>query len=70
VWLAGEMFDGAKLREVAVKLFLLPEDVPRGSRRAAAWRDRIVAEAGVAIAWALSAVHHAGPWRPCRQVSP
>ncbi len=116
VWLADEMFDGTRLREVAVKLFLLPEDVPRGSRRAAAWRDRIVAEAqalcrvdhpnvarfyalyrddvagtvglamehvpggslsdhlrvrgplpphtvaaaGAAIAWALSAVHHAG----------
>ena len=119
VWLADEVFEGTrptKLREAAVKVFLLPPGVVRGSSQALAWRDGIVAEAqalcrvdhpniarfyglvrdddagavglamehvpgrsladqleaerrlppervaaaGAAIAWALSAVHHAG----------
>lgn len=116
VWLAEETFEGRHLREVAVKVFLLPTRLPSGSPAVAAWRDRIVAEAralcrvehpnvarfyalhrddaagavglameyvpgaslaealraggplppavvaaaGAAIAWALSAVHHAG----------
>src|SRR5579863_7670764 len=49
VWLAEERFEGERLREVAVKVFLPPQGAA-----ARAWRDRIVAEAR-----ALCRVEHA-----------
>jgi tetratricopeptide (TPR) repeat protein len=45
VWLAEELFEGERIREVAVKIFLRPSGAPRGSPAAGVWRDRIVAEA-------------------------
>jgi serine/threonine protein kinase len=45
VWLAEEVYDGRKLRDVALKLFILPEGITSGSEEAARWRDGIVDEA-------------------------
>ncbi|MFO0756843.1 MAG: protein kinase [Byssovorax sp.] len=45
VWLAEEIHDGKKLREVAIKLFLLPEGIDRTSIEARKWRDGILDEA-------------------------
>lgn len=45
VWLAEEVHDGEKLREVAVKLFALPPPLTPGSAEAERWRAGIIAEA-------------------------
>jgi eukaryotic-like serine/threonine-protein kinase len=44
-WLAEEMYDGKKLRDVALKLFLLPSHVAPASPEAARWYDEILDEA-------------------------
>jgi eukaryotic-like serine/threonine-protein kinase len=45
VWLAEESYDGRKLRDVAVKLFFLPDDIAPGTREAQRWREEILDEA-------------------------
>ncbi|HRI65276.1 MAG TPA: protein kinase [Polyangium sp.] len=45
VFLAEELHEGKKLRDVALKLFFLPDDIDPTSERAAAWRDGVFAEA-------------------------
>src|SRR5688572_22211010 len=45
VWLAEEIYEGGKLRDVAIKLFFLPDGIARGSAEAARWREGIFDEA-------------------------
>ncbi|MCC6559313.1 MAG: protein kinase, partial [Polyangiaceae bacterium] len=45
VWLAEETFGGKRLREVAVKLFFLPEELAPASQEADRWRDSVAEEA-------------------------
>ncbi len=45
VFLAEEFHDGKKLRDVALKLFFLPEGLDPGSEQAIAWRESVFAEA-------------------------
>src|SRR6478752_5856526 len=45
VFLAEEYHEGMKLRDVALKLFFLPEGMDPASTQAAAWRDGVFAEA-------------------------
>jgi serine/threonine protein kinase/tetratricopeptide (TPR) repeat protein len=45
VWLAEEVHDGKRLRDVAVKLFALPAPLIPGSPDAERWRAGIIAEA-------------------------
>lgn len=54
VWLAEEIYDEKKLRDVALKLFFLPEEKSRDPQLTAAWRDAILDEAR-----ALCRVEHA-----------
>jgi serine/threonine protein kinase/tetratricopeptide (TPR) repeat protein len=53
VWLAEEIYGGRKLRDVALKLFFLPEGTTADPAGASAWRQDVVAEAG-----ALCRVEH------------
>src|SRR5262245_14403751 len=45
VWLAEESYDGKKLRDVAIKLFSLPEGISPTSSDAVRWREEILDEA-------------------------
>jgi serine/threonine protein kinase len=45
VWLADEVHDGRKLREVAIKLFRRPAAIAADTPEAARWRDAIIDEA-------------------------
>lgn len=45
VFLAEEHHDGKKLRDVALKLFFLPEGIDPASAEAVTWRDSVFAEA-------------------------
>jgi tetratricopeptide (TPR) repeat protein len=45
VWLAEEVYEGRKLRDVAVKLFFLPPEIAAGSAGAAKWHDYVIGEA-------------------------
>ena len=45
VFLAEEHHDGKKLRDVALKLFFLPEGIDPASEEAEAWREGVFAEA-------------------------
>ncbi|WP_437328354.1 serine/threonine-protein kinase [Sorangium sp. So ce381] len=45
VWLAEEVYEGRKLRDVAIKLFFVPEQLAGSSDATAAWRDTILDEA-------------------------
>ena len=45
VWLAEEAYDGKKLRDVAIKLFFLPEGLSPASPEALRWREEILDEA-------------------------
>lgn len=45
VFLADEFHDGKKLREVALKLFFLPEGMNPASEEASTWREGVLAEA-------------------------
>ncbi|MBK9259403.1 MAG: protein kinase [Polyangiaceae bacterium] len=45
VFLAEEIHDGKKLRDVALKLFFLPDGIDPASADASAWRDGVFAEA-------------------------
>src|SRR3954462_6044266 len=54
VWRAEEVYEGRKLRDVAVKLFFLPEGISPASAEAARWHDDVIDEAR-----ALCRVEHA-----------
>ncbi|WP_441288221.1 serine/threonine-protein kinase [Sorangium sp. KYC3313] len=45
VWLAEEIYEGRKLRDVAIKLFFVPEQLAGSPDATAAWRDTILDEA-------------------------
>ncbi|WP_437977155.1 AAA family ATPase [Sorangium sp. So ce295] len=45
VWLAEEIYEGRKLRDVAIKLFFVPEQLSGSPDATAAWRDTILDEA-------------------------
>ncbi|WP_437534145.1 AAA family ATPase [Sorangium sp. So ce726] len=45
VWLAEEVYEGRKLRDVAIKLFFVPEQLAGSPDATAAWRDTILDEA-------------------------
>lgn len=45
VWLAEEAHDGKRLRDVAIKLFFLPETIVSASPEARVWRDGVLEEA-------------------------
>src|SRR5262245_59510799 len=45
VWLAEEVYEGRKLRDVALMLFSLRDGIPRGSPEAVRWSDGILEEA-------------------------
>src|SRR5690242_11428526 len=45
VWLAEETYGGRKLRDVALKLFLLPTQFEHASPEAEKWRDDVANEA-------------------------
>lgn len=45
VFLAEELHEGKKLRDVALKLFFLPEGIDPTSERATSWREGVFAEA-------------------------
>lgn len=45
VFLAEEIHDGKKLRDIALKLFFLPEGIDPTTEAASAWRDGVFAEA-------------------------
>lgn len=45
VYLAEEIHDGKKLREVALKLFFLPKGIDPASPEASAWREGVLSEA-------------------------
>lgn len=45
VWHAEEVYEGRKLRDVAVKLFFLPEEISQASAEARKWRDDVLDEA-------------------------
>ncbi len=45
VYLAAEVHDGHKLRDVALKVFFLPDGIDPASPEASAWRDVVFAEA-------------------------
>jgi tetratricopeptide (TPR) repeat protein len=53
VWRAEEVYERRKLRDVAVKLFFLPEGIDRGSAEAARWHVEVIDEAS-----ALCRVEH------------
>ncbi|WP_437591761.1 serine/threonine-protein kinase [Sorangium sp. So ce1000] len=45
VWLAEEVYEGRKLRDVAIKLFFVPEQLAGSPDATSAWRDTILDEA-------------------------
>ncbi|WP_437745057.1 AAA family ATPase [Sorangium sp. So ce1504] len=45
VWQAEEIYEGRKLRDVAIKLFFVPEQLAGSPDATAAWRDTILDEA-------------------------
>ena len=45
VWLAEEAHDGKRLRDVAIKLFFLPETIASASPEAMVWREGVLEEA-------------------------
>jgi len=45
VWLAEETYGGRKLRDVALKLFILPAEIQASSVEANKWRDDVINEA-------------------------
>ena len=56
VWLAEETYGGQRLRDVALKLFLLPAQFEHASPEAEKWRNDVANEAR-----ALCRVEHTGP---------
>src|SRR5262249_6195061 len=44
-WLAEEVYEGKKLRDVVLKVFSLPEGIAPASAREARWYDEIIEEA-------------------------
>src|SRR5262245_9000160 len=45
VWLAEEVYEGKKCRDVAVKLFVLPARLMGSPQAAAQWRENVIEEA-------------------------
>jgi eukaryotic-like serine/threonine-protein kinase len=45
VWHAEEVYEGRKLRDVAIKLFFLPEEISHAPTEAGKWRDDVIDEA-------------------------